>query len=368
MIDRYARQTVLPQLGADGQQKLREGSVLIVGAGGLGSPVALYLAAAGVGRIGLVDFDRVELTNLHRQIVFSELDLHRPKVDAAREQLERRNHEIVVEPHAIRMDRTNALELIEKYDLVVDASDNFATRYLINDACISTGRPNVHGSIFRFEGQASIFIPRVTACYRCIHPSPPSPGSVPNCEESGVVGSIAGIIGSIQATEAIKQLAGIPSGLRGRLLMLDAERMDFRSFRIERRDDCPSCGDARTIRALIDYDAFCGALMHEIKQMTPMELDERLRAGDELQIVDVREQNEWDAGHLDQARLLPLSKWPSIASELDASRETVVICRSGGRSMRAAQALAASGFANVWNLAGGMRRWSAEVDPNLRVV
>lgn len=368
-LQRYARQIVLPTLGVEGQKRIFESSVLIVGAGGLGSPVSLYLAAAGVGRIGLVDDERVELSNLHRQILFEESSVGRAKAEAAAERLRLLNSSVRIVVHHERLTSANALDIIAKYDVVVDGSDNFPTRYLINDAAVLLRKPNVYGSIFRLEGQASLFVPHETPCYRCLYPEPPAPGVVPDCEEGGVLGSIAGLVGSIQATETLKLIAGIDGSLRAKLLLIDARRMDFRSIAITRDPECAVCGESPTITQLFDEPNFCGVnpMPQNVENITPKDLAEKLAKGEHPVIVDVREQQEWDLGHMKEAELLPLSKWPAIAEKLDPDQEIVVVCRSGGRSMRAAQALVASGFRSVKNLEGGMMRWSQEIDPGISV-
>jgi len=366
---RYARQMVLPAFGVEGQKRLRAGSAIIIGAGGLGSPVALYLAAAGVGRIGIIDADVVDRTNLHRQILFSETDIGSSKVEAAAARLSALNSSCRIVSYKERLTSSNALEILKGYDVIIDASDNFPTRYLVNDAAVMLGIPNVYGSIFRLEGQASLFVPRETACYRCLYPTPPGFGTIPTCEEGGVLGSIAGIVGSIQATETLKFLGGMKGSLRAKLLLIDAAQMTFRSIAIKRNPRCVVCGDEPSLLELIDYEQFCGGkpMPQGVGNITPAELNERMAAGDKPLIIDVREQHEWDLGHLAAAQLRPLSKWPAAAENLDPDSDIIMVCRSGGRSMRAGQVLVAGGFRSVKNLEGGMLRWSAEIDSSIKV-
>ncbi|HEX8172244.1 MAG TPA: molybdopterin-synthase adenylyltransferase MoeB [Thermoanaerobaculia bacterium] len=360
-MDRYARQTILPELGTSGQAKLRNSAVLIVGAGGLGAPVSLYLAAAGVGKLGLVDFDRVDITNLHRQILYGSSSVGRPKLEAARERLHDLNDEVELVTHEARLSSDNALEILRDYDVVIDGTDNFATRYLVNDACVILGKPNVYGSVFRFDGQVSVFATADGPCYRCLYPEPPPPHLVPNCAEGGVLGVLPGVIGTLQATEAIKLLTGIGETLAGRLLLFDALRMTFRTMNVRKR-----CHEHAAITKLIDYEEFCSPMNQT--DITPEELSRRLAAGEKLVLVDVREPHEWDAGHLPEAMHIPLGQLVARASEIPNDAEVVMICRSGGRSARAQQHLLASGWSRVKNLVGGMQRWSREVDPSVRVV
>ncbi len=378
---RYGRQLVLPQLGAHGQQRLKAARALVVGAGGLGSPVAMYLAGAGVGTIGLVDFDTVDLTNLHRQLLHGTADVGRPKLDSARDTLLDLNPHVHVELYHTPLTSANALEIMRGYDVVIDGTDNFATRYLVNDACVLLGIPNVYGSIFRFEGQASLFATRDGPCYRCLFPEPPPAGSVPNCAEGGVLGVLPGIVGSIQATEAIKLLLGIGDTLAGRLLLIDTLSMQFRTVNITADPACPACG-TRTITELEDYDAFCGtpaivapgaagdggaheqpatASTAREPDITPLALDARMQRGDDLLLIDVREPDEWKTAHVPDAVHIPLGMLAAAIPTLDGAREIVVMCHSGGRSARAAQQLKEAGFTRVQNLTGGMLRWSVEV-------
>ncbi len=364
---RYSRQLTLPQVGVEGQRRLKAARVLIVGAGGLGSPVALYLAGAGIGTIGLVDFDAVDVTNLHRQIMHGTASVGRSKLESARDRLHDLNPHVQLETYESPLTSTNAMEIMRGYDLVIDGTDNFATRYLVNDACVLLGIPNVYGSIFRFEGQATLFATEQGPCYRCLYPEPPPAGSVPSCAEGGVLGVLPGLVGIIQATEAIKHILGIGETLTGRLLLIDALSMQFRMVKIRRDANCPACG-TRTITALIDYDVFCGtpplgaAMDNDPSEITPLELDAKLARGDEFDLIDVREAYEWDEQHVDGARLIPLGMLSDALPNLDRSREIVVMCRSGARSGRAVQSMRAAGFTRVSNLVGGILRWNAEVE------
>jgi adenylyltransferase/sulfurtransferase len=371
-IQRYARHLILPDVGLEGQRRLKAARVLIVGAGGLGSPVALYLAAAGVGTIGVVDFDVVDVSNLQRQILHGTKDVGRSKLESARARLGDVNPHVRVETHETRLTSANALDIIGGYDIVVDGTDNFATRYLTNDACVLLGKPNVYGSILRFEGQASVFGLADGPCYRCLFPEPPPPGSVPSCAEGGVLGVLPGIVGTIQATETIKLILGIGDTLAGRLLLIDALSMQFRTVTLRKDPACPACG-TRTITALIDYDEFCGAPVadpvhdaDDVIEITPRELAARLaRHDDTFDLIDVREPGEWAIARIDGARLIPLAQIPASLPSLDKTREIVVMCRSGVRSADAARYMQRAGFARVKNLAGGILRWSADVDPRV---
>jgi molybdopterin/thiamine biosynthesis adenylyltransferase/rhodanese-related sulfurtransferase len=364
-LARYSRHLILPDVGVEGQKRLKAARVLLVGAGGLGSPLALYLSAAGVGTLGIVDFDKVDVTNLQRQVVHGTADVGRSKIDSAAERIYDINPYVNVERFETRLTSENALEIIREFDIVVDGTDNFATRYLVNDACVILGKPNVYGSIFRFEGQASVLATSEGPCYRCLFREPPPPGLVPSCAEGGVLGVLPGLVGTIQATEAIKLILGIGEPLIGRLLLVDALTAQFRTVKIRRDPTCPACG-THEIQELIDYDAFCGAPEPlTVKELTPRELAEKLRRGDDFDLIDVREPFEWEIAHIEGARLVPLSTFPDAIKELDASREIVVQCKVGGRSARAADALIAAGFRNVWNLAGGITRWSDDVDPTV---
>jgi len=368
---RYSRHLTLPTVGIDGQRRLKSARVLIVGAGGLGSPTALYLAAAGVGTLGLVDFDVVDVTNLQRQILHGTKDEGRPKLDSARDRLQDVNPHVRLETHDVRLTSANALAILGQYDIIVDGTDNFATRYLTNDACVLLGKPNVYGSIFRFDGQASVFATADGPCYRCLYPTPPPPGMVPSCAEGGVLGVLPGLVGTIQATETIKLILGVGESLAGRLLMIDALSMEFRSVRIRRDPLCPACG-VRTITELIDYDEFCGtheeesmAESNEVPEITPTELSERLQRKADFDLIDVREPYELRIAAIPGARLIPLGTLEDSLDSLDKNREIVVMCRSGKRSATAVQYMKAAGFDHAVNLAGGILRWSRDVDPSV---
>jgi adenylyltransferase/sulfurtransferase len=370
-ISRYARHLIIPDVGIDGQKRLKAARVLLIGAGGLGSPLALYLAAAGVGHIGIVDFDVVDVTNLQRQILHGTKDVGRSKLASARERIADINPFVELTTYETALTSKNALGIIEKYDLVVDGTDNFPTRYLVNDACVMLGKPNVYGSVFRFEGQASVFSTKDGPCYRCLFPEPPPPGTVPSCAEGGVLGVLPGLIGTIQATEAIKLILGIGEPLVGRLLLVDALGAQFRTVKVRKNPVCPACG-THEITELIDYDEFCGMKPeagsrkpeNTMPEITPLELAERLRAGD-IDLIDVREPHEWDIAHIPGARLIPLGNLPAAVPSLDRTRDIVVQCRSGARSGRAVRLLQAAGFTRVRNLAGGILRWSDDVDPRI---
>jgi molybdopterin/thiamine biosynthesis adenylyltransferase/rhodanese-related sulfurtransferase len=375
-IARYSRHLILPEVGMEGQQKLKAAKVLCVGTGGLGSPLALYLAAAGIGTLGLVDFDVVDSSNLQRQIIHSTKDVGRPKIDSAAEKLEALNPFLNVVKHETMLTSKNALEIIRDYDVVADGTDNFPTRYLVNDACVLTGKPNAYGSIFRFEGQASVFATEQGPCYRCLYPEPPPPGLVPSCAEGGVLGILPGLVGVIQATEVIKLILGKGEPLIGRLLLVNALDMKFRELKLRKNPDCPVCGTHPTVTQLIDYEQFCGIVPEEklapvqngIPQMSVKELKQRLDAGDDLFILDVREPFEYQIARIEGrvgGHLIPLGDLPKRMNELDTAREIVVQCKSGGRSQRAAEFLAKNGFAKLHNLAGGITAWSNEIDPKV---
>ena len=368
---RYSRHLILPDVGIDGQRKLKAGRILLIGAGGLGSPLALYLAAAGVGTLGLVDFDVVDVSNLQRQVLHGTKDVGRPKLESAVERIRDVNPHVHVEPYETRLTSRNALDIIRDYDVVIDGTDNFATRYLTNDACVLLGKPNVYGSIFRFEGQASVFALEHGPCYRCLFPEPPPPGLVPSCAEGGVLGVLPGLVGTIQATEGIKLILGVGEPLVGRLLLIDALSMRFRTVKLRKDPSCPACG-THEISELIDYDQFCGvapetsvANTNQIPEITPTELAERLGRGDDIDLIDVREPHELNIAKIPNVRLIPLGTLAEALPTLDSSREAVVICRTGARSGRAVQQLRAAGFRKVWNLAGGIHRWADDVDPSL---
>ncbi len=369
-ILRYSRHLIMPEVAMEGQLRLKQARVLLIGAGGLGSPVALYLAAAGVGRIGLVDFDVVDLTNLQRQILHGTSDVGRKKLDSAVERLRQINPHVTVDRYDVALTRDNALEIIADYDIVVDGTDNFPTRYLVNDACVMLGKPNVYGSIFRFEGQATIFAYPGGPCYRCLYPEPPPPGLVPSCAEGGVLGILPGLIGVIQATETVKLILGKGQPLVGRLLLYDALAMRFRELKLRRNPDCPVCGDNPTIRELIDYDAFCGIRRHEDSgpaewQIDPREVKARLDRGERLVLLDVREPHELQICKIPGAKNIPLSELPRRIHELDSAEEIVVYCKMGGRSAKAVEFLRQVGFRKVKNLRGGTNLWAELVDPSM---
>jgi len=366
---RYNRHILLPQVGEDGQRRLKNSRVLLVGAGGLGSPVALYLAAAGVGTIGLVDFDVVDLSNLQRQILHGSAAIGSSKIDSARDRLRDINPNVRVEAHETRLTSVNALEIARGFDVIVDGTDNFPTRYLVNDTSVLLGIPNVYGSVYRFEGQASVFGAPGGPCYRCLFREPPPRELVPSCAEGGVLGVVPGLVGTIQATETIKLLLGIGDTLVGQLLTIDAMTMAFRTIELRRDPECPACG-TREISELIDYDAFCGGAAHEVShaavtEIQPALLAERIAHGEPLEIIDVREPYEWQIGHIPGARLVPLDRIDAEIPRLDKNRETILYCKVGERSMYAAQQLADAGVAEVRNLAGGILRWIDEVDPSM---
>jgi len=363
---RYSRHLLLPPVGPEGQRKLKAARVLLVGGGGLGSPAALYLAAAGIGTIGLVEFDAVSESNLQRQVLYGTADVGRPKLEAARERIADLNPLVQLEAHAARLSAQNALDIVRAYDVVLDGTDNFPTRYLVNDACVLTRRPYVYGSVFRFEGQASVFGAPDGPCYRCLFPEPPPPGAVPDCEEGGVLGVLPGLIGVIQATEVLKLVLGAGEALIGRLLLVDALRMQFRTLRLERDPECPACG-TRTLQTLIDYEAFCGIRGGEdaVPEIAPHELAARFAAGERPLLLDVREPREWEMARIEGARLVPLGTLAGAIPSLDREAEIVVMCKSGVRSANAARQLRDAGFRRVLNLAGGIKRWSADVDPRV---
>ena len=369
-ILRYSRHLIMPEVGMAGQQKLKAARVLCIGAGGLGSPLTLYLAAAGVGTLGIVDFDVVDFTNLQRQIIHSTADVGRKKLDSAAEKLKAINPFINLKTFETRLTSENALELFRDFDIVADGTDNFPTRYLVNDACVLTGKPNVYGSIFRFEGQASVFATEEGPCYRCLYPEPPPPGLVPSCAEGGVLGILPGLVGVMQATEVIKLILGQGEPLIGRLLLIDALGMKFRELKLRKNPDCPACGTHPTITKLIDYNEFCGIRGEEkpvetgIPEMQVEELKRRLDAGDDLYVLDVREPHEYQICNIG-GHLIPLGDLPKRVNELDSSREIVAHCRSGVRSAKAVGFLQQAGFKKVHNLAGGILAWADRVDPKM---
>jgi adenylyltransferase/sulfurtransferase len=376
-IQRYSRHLIMPEVAMEGQRKLKSARVLLVGAGGLGSPLGLYLAAAGVGTIGLVDMDVVDATNLQRQILHGTKDVGRSKLDSARDRLNDVNPYVQLETHELRLTSDNALEVLEPYDIVVDGTDNFPTRYLVNDACVLLGKPNVYGSIFRFEGQVSVFYAKKGPCYRCLFREPPPPGLVPSCAEGGVLGVLPGIIGALQALETIKLIIGRGDPLIGRLLLFDALPMRWRQLQLRKDPSCPICGENPTVRGLIDYEEFCGLPADEdaaaaaeragVPQITAMELKTRLDLGDAPVIIDVREPHEWDIANLGDygARLIPLGQIANRMSELDSAEEIVLHCRSGVRSTKALLQLREAGFRKLRNLDGGILAWAETVDPTI---
>jgi molybdopterin/thiamine biosynthesis adenylyltransferase/rhodanese-related sulfurtransferase len=370
-ILRYSRHLIMPEVGMDGQTKLKAAKVLCIGAGGLGSPLALYLAAAGVGTLGVVDFDVVDFTNLQRQIIHTTADVGRPKLDSAAEKIKAINPYVQVRPFETRLTSANALDLFRQFDIVVDGTDNFPTRYLVNDACVLTGKPNVYGSIFRFEGQVSVFATEAGPCYRCLYPEPPPPGLVPSCAEGGVLGILPGLIGVMQATEAIKLILGAGEPLIGRLLLVDALAMKFRELKLRKNPDCPVCGKNRTITELIDYNQFCGIRGEEkpvgdskMPEISVEELKRRQDASEDIFVLDVREPHEYQICNLG-GHLIPLNDLPKRVSELDSSREIVAHCKMGGRSAKAVDFLRQAGFTKVKNLTGGINAWADKVDPKM---
>jgi adenylyltransferase/sulfurtransferase len=371
-ILRYSRHLIMPEVGLKGQERLKDAKVLCVGTGGLGSPLAMYLAAAGVGTLGLVDFDVVDESNLHRQILHGTRDVGKRKVESARETLADINPNVNVALHEERLSSENAFRILEPYDVVADGTDNFPTRYLVNDACVLLGKPNAYGSIFRFEGQASVFAHRNGPCYRCLYPEPPPPGLVPSCAEGGVLGILPGIVGLIQATEVIKLVLGIGDPLVGRLLLYDALSMQFREMRIRRDPACPVCGENPTVTSLIDYDRFCGVPDLEERQhvgaeweIEPAELKRRLDAGNDVFLLDVRNPDEFAICRLDGAKLIPLPQLLEGMHQLDSARDIAVYCHVGIRSAQAVNFLRSIGFSRVKNLRGGIDAWSRDVDPSV---
>lgn len=374
-IKRYSRHLILPEVGMDGQRKLKNGKVLLIGAGGLGSPAGMYLAAAGVGTLGIVDFDVVDASNLQRQLLHGTTDIGRSKLDSAKDRLHALNPHVHVETYETALSSENALQLFEPYDVILDGTDNFPTRYLTNDACVLLGKPNAYGSIFRFEGQASVFGVKNGPCYRCLYPEPPPPGLVPSCAEGGVLGVLPGIIGTIQATETIKLLLGIGEPLVGRFVIFDALRMRFRELKLRRDPECPVCGDNPTVTKLIDYEQFCGVraepVTHEetgtstmADEVTAKDLKQELDAGTPVVIVDVREPQEYQINRIAGSVLIPLGELPQRYEELDPKAAIVCQCKSGARSAKATAFLRTVGFSNVRNLTGGILGWIDQVDPS----
>jgi adenylyltransferase/sulfurtransferase len=372
-VARYSRHLIMPEVGMDGQKRLKASSVLLIGAGGLGAPLGLYLAAAGVGRIGLVDFDLVDFSNLQRQVIHGTSDVGRPKLHSARDRLTAINPEVKLDLYETRLSSANALDIFKPYDIIIDGTDNFPTRYLVNDACVLLKKPNVYGSIFRFDGQASVFHPPHGPCYRCLYPEPPPPGEVPSCAEGGVLGILPGLIGCIQATEAVKLILGTGTPLIGRLMLYDALQMTFREFRVRRNPKCPICGDKPTITALIDYEQFCGVRGQEAPapaagdphETTVEELKRRIDRGEAVFILDVRNPEEFQICRIPGSTLLPLPQLPQRFGELDRGREIVVHCKSGMRSSKAMQFLRQQGFVKIKNLKGGILAWADKIDPGM---
>ena len=369
-VARYSRHLIMPEVALEGQKKLKSARVLTIGAGGLGAPLAMYLAAAGVGTIGVVDFDVVDESNLQRQIIHGTSDVGRPKLESARQTIEDINPNVKVEGFEEQLTSENALDIFRDFDIIVDGTDNFPTRYLVNDACVLLGKPNVYGSIFRFEGQASVFYAEEGPCYRCLYPEPPPPGLVPSCAEGGVLGILPGAIGVIQATETVKLILGIGEPLIGRLLLYDALSMRFREMKLRKNPECPICGEHRTIHELIDYEEFCGIPQaqaaeqeNEVPEISVQELKQKLDSG-EISVLDVREPHEYAVANIG-APLVPLGELPERMAELDRDRPLAVHCKSGARSARAVKLLKDAGFENVYNVAGGINAWSEEIDPNV---
>ena len=373
-LSRYSRYLIFSEVGIEGQQKLKAARVLCVGTGGLGSPLAFYLAAAGIGTLGLVDFDVVDASNLQRQIIHSTKDIGRKKLDSAEEKLLALNPALNVVKHDTMLSSANALEILKDYDVVADGTDNFPTRYLVNDACVLLGKPNAYGSIFRFEGQASVFATKEGPCYRCLYPEPPPPGLVPSCAEGGVLGILPGLVGVIQATEVIKLILGKGAPLIGRLLLVDALSMRFRELKLRKNPECPVCGDNPTVTELIDYEHFCGivpetkeekAVKNGVPQLSVKEFKQRIDAGENLFLLDVREPYEYQIAQIG-GTLIPQNDVPQRLAEIPRDREIVVQCRSGARSQRIAEFLKQSGYSKVVNLAGGILAWSDEIDPKVQ--
>lgn len=364
---RYSRHLLLPELGLEGQQRLKAAEVLVVGAGGLGAPLLLYLAAAGVGTIGIVDFDVVDKSNLQRQIIYTDEDVALSKVKSAAQRARLLNGDIVINEHEMRLDASNALALFEQYEIVADGTDNFSTRYLINDACVMLKKPNVHGAIYRWEGQASVFSYAAGPCYRCLFPDPPPADSVPNCAEGGVLGVMAGIIGCIQATETIKIILGIGETLSGKLMLYDSLSMSFDTVPIPKSPLCPVCGPEPRIKTLVDTELSCKKEEDKMSErvINPVELDKELKDGKSLVLLDVRNWEEVALGSLPNSKHIPLADLPKRSEELEKDSDIVVYCKSGGRSMRAMQFLAERGFSKIRNLTGGILAWSRDVDPSL---
>ncbi len=378
-IRRYSRHLIMPEVGIQGQRKLKAASVLLIGTGGLGSPLALYLAAAGIGRIGLVDYDVVDETNLQRQVIHFTSDVGKSKLESAAAKLSDINPYLVIEKHNVPLTSENALEILKDYDVIIDGTDNFPTRYLVNDACVILGKPNVYGSIFRFEGQLTVFYAKEGPCYRCLFPEPPPPGLVPSCAEGGVLGILPGTIGTLQATEAIKLILEAGKPLIGRMILYDALEMTFDSIKLRKNPECPVCGEHPTLTELIDYEQFCGVPAHDrsefkernvqqkVRNITVSELKARLDAGDELLIVDVREPHEREISNIEGSVLIPKGQVVARAAEIPKDRDVVVQCKTGARSRDAIIILQKLGYTNLVNLAGGINAWAREIDPSLPV-
>lgn len=367
-LARYDRHLILPEVGMEGQLKLKAARIALVGAGGLGAPLGLYLAAAGIGQIGLIDFDTVDVSNLQRQIIHGTRDIGRKKLDSAAEKMQSINPHLKIEKYDVPLTSENALEILRDYDMVIDGTDNFPTRYLVNDACVLLKKPNIYGSIFRFEGQATVFAYEDGPCYRCLYPEPPPPGLVPSCAEGGVLGILPGLIGVIQATEAVKIILGKGTTLKGRLLLYDALNMRFRELKLKREPECPVCGAHPTVTKLIDYQEFCG-----LRQPPPVQSDaidaiglkEKLDRGDDFVLLDVREPYEYQIARIPGSKLIPLGDLPKRLNELNISADTVVHCKSGARSQKAVDLLKQNGFRQVRNMTGGILAWSDKVDPSV---
>jgi len=368
---RYGRHIIMPEVGLEGQKKLKAGKVLVIGTGGLGSPLVLYLAAAGVGRLGLVDFDQVDASNLQRQVLYSVRDVGRPKLEAAKDRILELNPNLRVDNYETRLTSENAMEIIKAYDVVVDGTDNFPTRYLVNDACVLLGKPNVYGSIFRFEGQISVFDATRGPCYRCLYPEPPPPGLVPSCAEGGVLGILPGVVGTLQATETIKTLLGRGDTLVGRLLLFDALKMNFTELKLQKNPNCPVCGSNPTVKSLIDYEEFCGlgrggtSTVSEENEITVKELKQLFDSGAQVNLIDVREPHEYEICHIKGSKLIPVGQLPNHVNEFNLTDEYIFQCHTGGRSGWAVNFLRQLGFKKVKNLSGGIEAWATEIDPSM---
>jgi adenylyltransferase/sulfurtransferase len=370
-VERYSRHMIIPEVGASGQKKIKRSKILLIGAGGLGSPLALYLSAAGVGQLGIVDFDVVDFSNLQRQVIHPTKNVGRLKIDSAKEGIERINPNVTVKTYKTRLSSENALEIFKEYDVIIDGTDNFPTRYLVNDACVFLGKPNVYGSIFRFDGQASVFDSTKGPCYRCLYPSPPPPGMVPSCAEGGVLGILPGIIGLIQAIEAIKLVLQSGDSLIGRLLLFNALEMKFRELKLKKDPNCILCGSNPTVTSLVDYNHFCGIDSSEKKgefemeEITVTDLKEKMDRNDSFILVDVREPHEYEICNIAGSKLIPLGSLQSRLSELDKKKEIIMHCKGGMRSAKGVAILKNSGFSNVKNLKGGILAWAEEVNTDM---